>query len=39
VSTTIFYDYIEYSYELGEASGVGWPAFAHNEISIEIINN
>lgn len=31
--------YVDYSYELGEASDVGWPAFAHNEISIETIEN
>lgn len=38
-SGSILNEYIEYSYELGEASDVGWPAFAHNEIPLEIVEN
>lgn len=32
-------DYIDYSFELGEASDVGWPAFIHSEVSDETIQN
>jgi len=38
-SGSILNDFIEYSYELGEASDVGWPAFAHNEVSIDTVIN
>lgn len=30
-------NYIDYSYELGEASDVGYPSFAHDGVSIETI--
>lgn len=38
-SGSILSDYIDYSFELGEASDVGWPAFIHSEISINTIMN
>lgn len=38
-SGDILDDYIDYSFELGEASDVGWPAFIHSEVSEETIQN
>jgi len=38
-SGSILNDFIEYSYELGEVSDVGYPAFAHPDIDISVLNN